>query len=556
MKKKPIRGRRLLPTTTTPTISIVIILIETLSVTVESEIFQKTIKTVLLFPLLVGLALVPSTVLGNSSTISARRTLYFHAYLNTPIAICILLGFPLASVLNGLIAQILFITPLTLLTFIYGLIWITVFGVRLSFTIILSALFEVVYLVTTPLRIAFTNEALVILLPMVILLISFEILLKIRAGAVTGMDLIKAFAGSWMDRNSDLFDSVCQKIGKPCSVGVSLHSFIRKDDGRVAIIIPYIHPGPAKSIGSAELPSLLYEQSNAYNIMVFHGASNHSLNLATRRETERITHLIYETLDKQNDFIDIKRIGICNVNGADVSINKYTFLENTVYFVSKKNNTEDLPAEIVKLVDGRKDIVDRHNGLCDEKTAMYNDSNVNETLRLIEKIGSLPNQEFEIEGLGYCRKKMTRDDIGPGGISALVFKGDKKIGFVSIDANNLACGLESIIQQTIKKLGFDQVEIATTDNHWNSGIRNAQLGYKPAGTADAGSLVKEIVATVLEAERRISPARYHRDYLAFTTTILGEDGLLQLVNALDKGAKMMYLLMSITVVLSIIAIIF
>jgi len=105
-------------------------------------------------------------------------------------------------------------------------------------------------------------------------------------------------------------------------------------------------------------------------------------------------------------------------------------------------------------------------------------------------------------------------------------------------------------------LGFDQVEIATTDNHWNSGIRNAQLGYKPAGTADAGSLVKEIVATVLEAERRISPARYHRDYLAFTTTILGEDGLLQLVNALDKGAKMMYLLMSITVVLSIIAIIF
>jgi predicted neutral ceramidase superfamily lipid hydrolase len=556
METTPLRGRRLLPATTTSIVSLSIILAEITLATAESDILLKSVKIASLFPLYIGLTLMSKAFSGRTPTVSTRRTLYLHAFFNTPIIVSMMLGITLINIMNGLLTQILFVLPLTLMAFLYGLVWLTIFGVRLRTALIFTALFSVVYLVTAPLRIPLARGALLAALPLISLSITSVTLLKIKAGDVSGLDLMAAFANSWMDRTSESFDAICQKIGKNGSVNISAHIFSKPCGEKIVAVVPYIHPGPARSIGSAELPSLLYERIKEFNPTVFHGATNHSLNLASRRETVRIVDSVRENLGKPMTFSKLNRIGMTQLERQGIRVSKYSFLTNSILFVSKNDNTEDLPAEITGLANKKTDIIDRHNGLCDEKTAIFNDAETDVVTKLIAEIDHLPTEEVEIDGLGYFRMPVARDDVGPGGVSALVFKGNKKFGFICIDSNNLACGLERVIQQAIKKMGFEQAEITTTDNHWNSGIGKTQLGYEPAGTTDNKRLVEDIIRATSEAEKRVSPVMYYRDYFTFSSTVLGEDGLFQLTRALNNGAKMVYLFMTLTILIATIIIIF
>ncbi|MDH5687400.1 MAG: DUF2070 family protein, partial [Candidatus Bathyarchaeota archaeon] len=98
--------------------------------------------------------------------------------------------------------------------------------------------------------------------------------------------------------------------------------------------------------------------------------------------------------------------------------------------------------------------------------------------------------------------------IGPGGISVTLVKvGDQRVGYVTIDGNNMVSGLREEILTGLKAMGLDDGEILTTDTHVVNGVVKVDRGYHPVGEAiDREKLIRYIETAALDAIERLDAA--------------------------------------------------
>lgn len=446
--------------------------------------------------------------------------------------------------INITIGSFFFVTANVIAMYIYMITNFTVFGKRIIETIFYGFLLIISYL---PLFISVSmsiwKSALLYFCALLIFIINVFFLKKIKLNGLTALDAISKFAKSWMDQESVAFDELLDKVGKRHVAKISVYHITNENDDSICtFIIPYIHPGPLRQIGSGELPSILYSALYDLNPFVVHGASNHSFNLTSRRESIRIVNLIRDCVkNKEDRGKELEKLSFsCGENGK-IQISKYRFGENFLFFVSKVNSTEDLPNRVVCAVDERTDIVDRHNGICDENEAIYTESEETQVLELIALLKASQDREIKIREVGYGYTSFHTEDIGPGGIRVLSFFGSNNITFISIDSNNLACGIAQRIQQEAEKLGFSLSEVVTTDNHWNTGGKKHRLGYKPGGSTDGVGLLNAVKEALLMSKRNAQRAKFNRSVIAFETKIVGDEAMISLKKAADKGTLLVML---------------
>jgi putative membrane protein len=316
-----------------------------------------------------------------------------------------------------------------------------------------------------------------------------------RTYGVPSMPLFRAFMLNWVAALNAPFEEFLEKLGKDEDIEVTLLKFDSYKP-KAAIIVPLVHPGPFKNIGSSLLPSLLkrdFEKEFGCDTCVPLGILGHELDLASQAQNHRIIQQVIEaakfpaSAEKATPFVKVTEgfvTASCQVFG------KTAFLS----FTLAPKTTEDLPQELGRIVNEEAKklglecnvVVNAHNSLTetDEVEASI-DTLRDVASKCLKKAVSLPSYGFEVGSSTVFPEEFSLEEgMGAGGITAVVINvAEQKTAYVVIDGNNMVSGLREEILSALKSAGFHECEVFTTDTHAVSAVVLGRRGYHPVGEA-------------------------------------------------------------------------
>lgn len=309
----------------------------------------------------------------------------------------------------------------------------------------------------------------------------------------SSLPLFKAFLINWITDLNSPFETYLEKVGKPQDVEVSMMRFDAIDP-QAAIIVPTIHPGPFKNVGSSLFPSLLknaIEQELGCVTCVPHGLLGHEIDLASQAQNHKVIRRIIDSLKfhpsqrKASPYIqtnnDLAKVG-CQMFGETALIS----------LSLAPKTTEDLPKELGRYIRNQAEekgvakciIVNAHNSLNGALNVKKTLSSLKDAASdCLEKSLSLRRLPFKIGAATIHPNVFSlKDGMGPGGITSIVVKvGNQKTAYVIIDGNNMISGLREKIISSLKSHGLDDGEVFTTDTHSVNALTLNRRGYHPIG---------------------------------------------------------------------------
>jgi len=314
-----------------------------------------------------------------------------------------------------------------------------------------------------------------------------------RKYGMPSMPLFRAFMLNWVAGLNAPFEKFLEKLGEDEDIEVTILKF-DSHKPKAAIIVPLVHPGPFKNIGSSLLPSMLkrdFEKEFGGHTCVPLGILGHELDLASQAQNQKIIDQVINSAkfpasaDKATPFVKVTdgfATASCQVFGKTALLS----------FTLAPKTTEDLPQQLGRVVHEEAEklglecniVVNAHNSIDDVVDV---DGSL-DTLRdvaskCLSKAVSLPSYAFEVGAFTVFPKEFDlQDGMGPGGITAVVVKvAEQKTAYVVIDGNNMVSGLREEILSALKAVGFHESEVFTTDTHAVSAVVLGRRGYHPVG---------------------------------------------------------------------------
>jgi putative membrane protein len=314
-----------------------------------------------------------------------------------------------------------------------------------------------------------------------------------RTYGIPSIPLFRAFMLNWVAGLNAPFEEFLEKLGENEDIEVTLLKFDSYKP-KAAIIVPLVHPGPFKNIGSSLLPSMLkreFEKEFGCDACVPLGILGHELDLASQAQNQKIiNHVINAakfaaSANKATPFVKVTEgfaTASCQVFGKNAFLS-FTFAPKT---------TEDLPQQLGRLVREEAEkhglncsiVVNAHNSIDDTVDVKASLETLHKVAsKCLKKAVSLPSYPFEVGAATVFPKEFSlKDGMGAGGITAVVVKvAEQKIAYVVIDGNNMVSGLREEILSALKATGFHASEVFTTDTHAVSAVVLGRRGYHPVG---------------------------------------------------------------------------
>jgi len=314
-----------------------------------------------------------------------------------------------------------------------------------------------------------------------------------RMYGVPAMPIFRAFMLNWVVALNAPLEELLEKLGEDEDVEVS---FLKFDSSKpkAAIIVPLVHPGPFKNIGSSLLPSMLkreFEKKFSCDACVPLGILGHELDLASQAQNHRIIDDVLASAEFEASAN--KATPFVKVTDGVVTASCQVF-GNTAFlsFTLAPKTTEDLPQELGRIVREEAEkcgldcavVVNAHNSI-DDTDSMEESLDALRAVAsaCLKKAVSLPAKPFEVGATTVFPKEFSlTDGMGPGGITAVVVKvAEQKSAYVVIDGNNMISGLREKILSALASSGFDESEVFTTDTHAVSAVVLGRRGYHPVG---------------------------------------------------------------------------
>jgi putative membrane protein len=337
---------------------------------------------------------------------------------------------------------------------------------------------------------------------------------------VPSISIFKAFMLNWVSGLNGPLETYLEKMGGDADVEVS---FIKFDSSKpiAAIIVPLVHPGPFKNIGSSLLPSLLkqeFEKEYGCQACVPLGLLGHELDAASQVQNHKIIDQVLasakfeSSIDKATPFVKVSKDFVtasCQIFGRNALLS----------FTLAPKTTEDLPQELGNIV--RKEaaklgldsaiVVNAHNSLTSNLEIEASIEMLTEVaLNCLQEAISKKSCAFGVGSATVYPSEFTlKDGMGTGGITATVVKvEEQKAAYVVIDGNNMVSGLREKILSALSSDGFQESEIFTTDTHAVSAVVVGRRGYHPIGEAiDQEALINHIRETARKATSHIEPCK-------------------------------------------------
>jgi len=372
-----------------------------------------------------------------------------------------------------------------------------------------------------------------------------------QALGVSAMSLLKAFLLNWVvDLNAPL-EVLLEKLGESHDVEVSLLKF-DSSKPKAIIVVPSIHPGPFKNIGSSPLPSMLktaLERESKCVVGVPHGLLGHEFDLASQLQNQKIVSCAAELTNfaaseaKATSFVKVSNglgTACCQIFGNSAFMS----------FSLAPKTTEDLPHDLGLFVSQEAQkhelscpvVVNAHNSIGetvepDEALASLKAA----AATCLEKTASLKQSSFEVGAATVFPKGFTlKDGMGPGGITVVVVKvGEQRTAYVVIDGNNMVTGLREEILSGLLSIGVDEGEVFTTDTHAVNAVVLIERGYHPVGeTMDHQKLIEYVNKATLSALSNLERAKASCNKATVPDVkVIGEESLQKLCLLIDTNLK-------------------
>jgi putative membrane protein len=319
---------------------------------------------------------------------------------------------------------------------------------------------------------------------------------------------------------------------------------------KASIIVPQVHPGPFKNIGSSLLPSLLkreVEKEIGGTACVPLGLLGHELDLASQTQNYKIVAQVIASakFESQADLASpIVRVTDGTATASCQLFGDAAFLS----FSLAPKTTEDLPQELGRIVEdeakkhGIKNaiVVNCHNCLTEViDTAEHLDELQRAASLCLQKAVTLPTKTFRLGSATVFPTEFSlKAGMGPGGITATVVQVEsQKTAYIVIDGNNMVPGLREKILEALATQGFDASEVFTTDTHAVTASITGRRGYHPVGEAlDQTVLIRYIEEAAKTAEANLETCKAGcRTLIVPKVRVIGEERLKSVTTLIDKA---------------------
>lgn len=363
--------------------------------------------------------------------------------------------------------------------------------------------------------------------------------------------LFKAFLANWTEDLIAPMETFFEKLGNQQDVKVSLLTFRSGEKIKAVIVVPALHPGPFKNLGSSLLPSLIQNTiQNKFDCVVSapHGLVGHELDVSTWSENQRVVNRILEFVSSSSIYSEATPMVRTESDDAKASCQLFgdcAFLTLT----TAPKTIEDLPPELNSLIVSEAEkrglsvlAIDAHNSMGgsferDSAVKSFSEASVD----CLEKALKTENSRFKAGAATVVPPEFTvQDGMGPGGISVIVVEvDDQKVAYVTIDGNNMVSGLRDKILSALKELGIDDGEILTTDTHSVCGMIRSARGYNLVGEAiDHLKLISYIREATNRALDSMEPVEASwRTEVIPDVKVIGEQQITELTVLADKTTQ-------------------
>ncbi|MBD3198217.1 MAG: DUF2070 family protein [Candidatus Lokiarchaeota archaeon] len=330
-----------------------------------------------------------------------------------------------------------------------------------------------------------------------------------EATGLGGYKFIRAFVLSMITQGNDqMIENLFDDIGVLAEIRIQ-YLLIRSSLDKKLLgifIIPNVHFGPFKTCGSSDLPEYIYKSfENIPGITVFHTTTDHTENLTSQKEVDKITAKIQKDLkilqnaEEQNwiEFIsEFKRIKLNSAKVYGFKVEKTPLL-----FLTR----HPLPSDDIESTIGHKIneytkslgftdpiIIDSHNSILgDEVLIKENSEEAKElfegTKKILNKFNRTEEQDKGKILYGVAKDRFInykkKDGIGNGGMTLHLFMNEltgEKNAILHFDANNAFPDIRNQVLNFLSKKGIKDAELTTSDSH-SVAVQFTKRGYSPLG---------------------------------------------------------------------------
>ena len=371
---------------------------------------------------------------------------------------------------------------------------------------------------------------------------------------IGSIELLRGFAYSWIEGISSPLEACFERLGHNRDVHVALIAFRDHEKIRALMVVPTIHPGPFKNLGSSNFPYMIQkslEKKFECVVAAPHGTSGHELNLTSQRQCIKALKEI-EDLAEFSSFTATATALVRREFGSAKATCQFFGRDGLVTITCAPKSMEDVPPEIgfeiakrgMELGARTIVVIDAHNSIeASKKTPMLSDRDLEDIREAAsDAIATAlrePQTKFEVGVAKVIPQDFDlRQGMGNGGIVAFtVSTGKQTVAYVIIDGNNMISGLRERIFKSLKLLGIEEGEVLTTDTHAVNALTLVERGYHPIGEA----LDKEkLISYVKEAVRK-ALARMRTSEVSFKVgkvsgvKVIGKEGLDKLSLLVDSA---------------------
>jgi len=368
---------------------------------------------------------------------------------------------------------------------------------------------------------------------------------------IPSISLFKVFLANWTEGLNKPIEEVFEQLGNERDIIVSLLALKANNRLEAIIVVPNVHPGPFKNIGSSALPSMIQktlEDKLQCVVSVPHGISGHDLDLTSQIQNEKILNGILNFLDF--NIFDSKATPFIRINEGSVNASCQIFGRCALFTLTTAPKTmEDLPTELYNAILQKSNemglssiVIDAHNSVNGSfKPEEITDYLGKAALSALEKAVHSRYSHFEIGVAKVVPEEFgIKDGMGPGGITVIIVKvGDQKAAYITIDGNNMVSNLRENILLRLGELGITDGEVLTSDTHIVNGVVMVKRGYHPIGEViNTERLIGYIESAVLDAleDLEIAEAAWRTEIIP-KIKVIGEEQINTLSLIAERTAK-------------------
>jgi len=358
---------------------------------------------------------------------------------------------------------------------------------------------------------------------------------------VSSKKAFRAYATNWFMGIREELESFFNSLGIDSRASCDLLFLLGRGGGvKGVVVVPQVHPGPLRNVGSSSLPSdvvLALESSLNARAVAFHGFVTHASDITSSEDYRNLLDQVERAALRQPSALirgPSSRLVRVEVDGLSVGCQLVNGIP--IVFVSgDRKGIDDVPESVranveraVKEAYGVKPLlINAHNSYEEDPDVDFEKVEKG----VLRAIGmAFENSSYDPVKIGVGASKNADlsevRGVGPSGVRALVveFQGSKSC-YVVVDANNANKGFRDAVRSAVKSMGYEDCELFTTDNHavvHLRGVRSGRGYYVLGEKTSFEALFSALKAAISEAEKDLSEVDVALKEVTVEARVLGD----------------------------------